>query len=182
LTDFAPDLEPKCPQCPWRSGPPPSDEIEATFTIEEVAFLTRRSPKTVRNLMSKYKVPHTKGYADPQRRRMQVLLPFPIRFEPPQHNTHAEDVDSDTAAALLGISMRHLERLRTEHKIPYVRIGHKTVRYPFRDVIWMAVERRLPDLAKTGVMPTIRRAFDATLGQLTDSDGGEAFYVPPRRP
>ncbi len=66
------------------------------------------------------------------------------------NKTPPEIIDSEQASSLLGVSRRFLDKDRyearqngTAPKIPYVTLGHRTVRYLRSDVLAFLAENRV---------------------------------------
>ncbi len=94
--------------------------------------------------------------------------------------TFPQLLDMETVARRLGTSIRHVRRLVTERKIPYLKIGH-FIRFDERDVeSWIDRQKviRLDDAVETregsdssacGEAPTLTAATD-TLVRLAERD------------
>jgi predicted DNA-binding transcriptional regulator AlpA len=74
----------------------------------------------------------------------------------PKPNTaeRLRSIDTDSAAALLGVTRRHLEKLRQEGGgPPFVKVGRRCIRYRVRDIERWQDARLANSTAERGAAP-----------------------------
>jgi len=86
-----------------------------------------------------------------RKRRADLKKPVPIaladshttgmKLQPAKPTTLPNLVDIDTLAAHLGVSVRHVRRLVTERRIPYVKWGHLLLFDPVAIATWLEGQR-----------------------------------------